>query len=278
MFSLKMGLKRGSVALALVLASSAGAAELMMATTTSTDDTGLLDYLAPEFQKDTNIELKWTAVGTGKALKLGENCDASVVLVHAPAQEIEYVKKGFGVEHTPVMYNDFVVIGAPKYKAKLAGKNAAEAFKIIESEKIPFISRGDKSGTHSKERSVWTKAVGAVPEKQPWYFEGGQGMLATINIAEERDGLTLTDRGTYIKYEANHKGNAPLVIVLEGDENLKNFYSVMAVNPANCPKTDLEGARAFTKWLTDDKGQKLIGDYKLMGKQMFTPDAKSRKE
>jgi tungstate transport system substrate-binding protein len=277
MFSLKTDLKKATILSMALLFSAVNAAELKMATTTSTDDTGLLDALAPEYKKETGIDLKWVAVGTGNALKLGQNCDVSVVFVHAPKSELEYVEKGFMTDRTPVMYNDFVIVGDSKFKDKFAGKSVAEAFKIVEEEKIPFISRGDKSGTHMKEREVWEKAVGKTPDKESWYFEGGQGMIATINIADERKGLTLTDRGTYIKYESNNKGNPPLIILVEGDELLKNFYSIMAVNPKNCPKTDYKGASDFIKWITSDKTQKSIGDFKLLGKQMFTPNAKTDK-
>lgn len=274
MFSLTKGLK-AKIFITLAFATSLTfAAELKMATTTSTDNTGLLDVLAPIYKKDTGVDLKWVAVGTGNALKLGENCDVSVVFVHSPKAEIDYVEKGFGVDRTPVMFNDFVIIGEPKFKDKFKGKNIAEAFKIVQDEKIKFVSRADKSGTDNKEKSVWKEAVGAVPEKQSWYIEAGQGMIATINIAAEQNGLTLTDRGTYIKYEATHKGNPPLVIVLEGDDSLKNFYSVMAVNPKNCPKTDYKGASEFIKWVTSDKIQKEIADFKLMDKQLFTPNYK----
>ncbi|MFV0481547.1 MAG: tungstate ABC transporter substrate-binding protein TupA [Campylobacteraceae bacterium] len=276
MFSLKSGFKSKILLASLLLGITLNAAELKMATTTSTDNTGLLDVLAPEYKKDTGVDLKWVAVGTGNALKLGENCDVSIVFVHSPKAELEYVKNGFGIDRTPIMYNDFVIVGAPKYKELFSGKNIAEAFKIVEADKIKFVSRGDKSGTHNKEREVWSAAVGSVPEKQSWYIESGQGMIATINIAEEQKGITLTDRGTFIKYEANHKGNPPLVIVLEGDDNLKNFYSLMAVNPARCSNADYEGAKKFTNWITSDKIQQFIADFKLLDKQLFTPDFKTR--
>lgn len=290
MFSVKTGLK-GKVFIALLAASvSLGASEfksaagvtpgeksLRMATTTSTDNTGLLDVLAMMYKNETGVDLKWVAVGTGAALKLGENCDADVLFVHSPKAEKEYVKNGFGVDRKPVMYNDFVVIGTPDMKARFSGKSVADVFKVVEQEKIKFVSRGDKSGTHNKERDVWNKAIGKVPEKESWYIEAGQGMLATINVAEEQKGLTLTDRGTFIKYEANHKGNPPLVIVLEGDDTLKNFYSVMAVNPERCPKTDYEGAKQFINWVTSNNGQEAIGGFKLLYKQLFTPDANTRK-
>ncbi|MGD9595535.1 MAG: tungstate ABC transporter substrate-binding protein TupA [Wolinella sp.] len=277
MFSVKNGLKSGLFIALLAAGVSLGAAELRMATTTSTDNTGLLDVLAPAYKKDTGVDLKWVAVGTGNALKLGENCDVDVVFVHAPKVELEYVEKGFGIDRTPVMYNDFVIIGNPSFKQKFTGMSVAEAFKLIEKEQVKFVSRGDKSGTHSKEREVWKEALGKIPEKESWYIEAGQGMLATINIAEEQKGLTLTDRGTFIKYESNHKGKPPMVIVLEGDNTLKNFYSIMAVNPKRCEKADYKGAKQFIDWIVSEKMQAEIANFKLLDKQLFTPDAKTRK-
>lgn len=277
MFSVKNGLKSKFFIALLAAGVSLGAAELRMATTTSTDNTGLLDVLAPAYKKDTGVDLKWVAVGTGNALKLGENCDVDVVFVHAPKVELEYVEKGFGIDRTPVMYNDFVIIGNPSFKQKFTGMSVAEAFKLIEKEQVKFVSRGDKSGTHSKEREVWKEALGKIPEKESWYIEAGQGMLATINIAEEQKGLTLTDRGTFIKYESNHKGKPPMVIVLEGDNMLKNFYSIMAVNPKRCEKADYKGAKQFIDWIVSEKTQAEIANFKLLDKQLFTPDAKTRK-
>lgn len=277
MFSVKNGLKSGLFVALLAMGASLGAAELRMATTTSTDNTGLLDVLAPAYKKDTGVDLKWVAVGTGNALKLGENCDVDVVFVHAPKVELEYVEKGFGIDRTPVMYNDFVIIGNPSFKQKFTGMSVAEAFKLIEKDQVKFVSRGDKSGTHSKEREVWKEALGKIPEKESWYIEAGQGMLATINIAEEQKGLTLTDRGTFIKYESNHKGKPPMVIVLEGDNTLKNFYSIMAVNPKRCEKADYKGAKQFIDWIVSEKTQAEIANFKLLDKQLFTPDAKTRK-
>lgn len=277
MFSVKNGLKSGLFVALLAMGANLGAAELRMATTTSTDNTGLLDVLAPAYKKDTGVDLKWVAVGTGNALKLGENCDVDVVFVHAPKVELEYVEKGFGIDRTPVMYNDFVIIGNPSFKQKFTGMSVAEAFKLIEKEQVKFVSRGDKSGTHSKEREVWKEALGKIPEKESWYIEAGQGMLATINIAEEQKGLTLTDRGTFIKYESNHKGKPPMVIVLEGDNTLKNFYSIMAVNPKRCEKADYKGAKQFIDWIVSEKMQAEIANFKLLDKQLFTPDAKTRK-
>lgn len=256
-----------------VMASALMAAEtLKLATTTSTDNTGLLDYLAPSFKAETGVTLHWVSTGTGKALKLGENCDVDAVLVHAPPKEKKYVADGFGVDRKGVMFNDFVIIGPAKYEFKLQGKKIDQAFALIEKETIPFASRGDNSGTHSKEKSVW-KSVGVNPEKKSWYIEVGQGMLATINVATEKGALTLTDRGTYIKYADNHKGNPPLKILLEGDSILKNPYSVMAINPKHCTNAQYGLATRFINWLTGKSAQKKIGEFKLLGKTLFVPDA-----
>lgn len=249
------------------------AKELMMATTTSTDNTGLLDYLAKDFKKDSDIELKWVATGTGKALKLGEACDVDVLLVHAKNLEEKFVKKGFGVKRIPVMYNDFVLVGPEKDRAKIRGKSICEALRGIAQSKVLFFSRGDESGTHKKELFLWKKC-NLNPEKAKWYRETGQGMLATLRIAGELGGYTLTDRGTYIKYSSNHDDNPPLKILVEGDKELFNQYSVIAVNPKACPKVRYELANEFIKWITSKKVQKKIANFKLLGKQLFIPNAR----
>jgi tungstate transport system substrate-binding protein len=246
----------------------------MMATTTSTDNTGLLDELAPQFKRDTGIELKWTAVGTGKALKMGENCDVDVLLVHAPAAEEAYVKKGYGVDRKQVMYNDFVIIGPPEDPAGIKGMKVAKAMKTIGDAGAIFVSRGDNSGTNKKEISLWKEADMAVPDKAEWYIQTGQGMIRTITVAEEKDGYTMTDRGTYIKYEANKEGNPPLKVLVEGDASLFNQYSVIAVNPKRCESVKYDLATKFANWITAPKTQKAISDFRLMGKQLFTPNAK----
>ena len=251
--------------------------DLTMATTTSTADTGLLDAIYTAYKADTGVDLKWTAVGTGAALKLGENCDADILFVHSPKVEKEFVEKGFGVERKPVMYNDFVLIADKSIADKFKGKDLKSSFELIKAENIKFFSRGDKSGTDNKEKGIWKKVLGDVPEKDAWYAQTGQGMIATINIAAEQKGVTFTDRGTYIKYEANAKGNPDLVIVSEGDSDLKNFYSVIAVNPKHCPKTDIENANKFIEWVTGKNGQEFIGAFKLLYKPLFTPDAATRK-
>ncbi len=247
---------------------------LTMATTTSTDNTGLLNYLQPTFKAETGIDLKWIAVGTGAALKLGENCDVDVLLVHAPAAEMKYVEEGKGIDRTELMYNDFIFIGPPSDPAGVKGSSVKDALGVIASKKSSFASRGDNSGTHKKELELWKHAQLSVPDKEPWYIQTGQGMLNTINIAAERDAYTMTDRGTFIKYESNFKGNPPLVIIVEGDDSLKNQYSAIAVNPGKCSNVKYDLAKKFIAWMESEKTQKLIGDFKLMGKQLFTPNAR----
>jgi tungstate transport system substrate-binding protein len=247
---------------------------MMMATTTSTDNTGLLDYLIPEFIKDTGIELKWVATGTGKALKMGQNCDVDVLLVHAPGAEKKYVDAGYGKNRREVMYNDFVIIGPASDPAGVKGMSVSAALTAIKDKGKAFVSRGDNSGTNKKEIILWKGASLPVPDKESWYVQTGQGMLATINVAAERSGYTMTDRGTYIKYESNMNGNPPLKILVEGDAILLNQYSVLAVNPGNCSNAKIELATKFSDWMAGAKAQKLIGGFRLLGKQLFTPNAK----
>jgi len=246
---------------------------LMMATTTSTDDTGLLPVLGEAFKKDAGIELKWVAVGTGKALEHGRNCDVDVLLVHAPAAEKKFVEEGNGTKRTEVMYNDFVVVGPAADPATIKGKTAGEALAAIAAAKAPFISRGDDSGTHKMEQSLWKTSGIALPDKESWYVSAGQGMMATLNMAGERKGYTLVDRGTYIAYEDLAKGKPLLAILVEGDKPLLNQYSVIPVNPAKCPKVKVKEAMAFNDWLASAKGQKVVGDFTLKGKKLFTPNA-----
>jgi len=253
---------------------SMAADPLMMATTTSTDNTGLLDYLMPYFTKDTGIEIKWLATGTGKALKLGENCDVDILMVHAPASEKKYVADGFGVDRRQIMYNDFVLIGPASDPAGIRGKGVSGALKAVQAKKATFVSRGDNSGTNKKEKILWKHAGLAVPEKDAWYVQSGQGMLTTINMAAEQNGYTMTDRGTYIKYEADSQGKPPLKILVEGDDILLNQYSVLTVNPSRCKSVKADLAKAYADWIVGEKAQGLIRDFKLLGKQLFTPNAK----
>ncbi len=267
----------GSIVLAAIVCLSAnawaGSQKLMMATTTSTDNTGLLDYLIPEFIQASGIDMQWVATGTGKALKLGQNCDVDVLMVHAPPAEKKYIANGFGMDRRAIMYNDFVVIGPAADPAGLGGKKIEAALKAVKSKSAIFVSRGDNSGTDKKEKLLWKASAIELPDKEAWYVQTGQGMLATINVAVERNGYTMTDRGTYIKYAANLKGNPPLKILVSGDSILLNQYSVMTVNPANCKQARVDLAKKFADWITGPGAQKKIGDFRLMGKQLFTPNA-----
>jgi len=247
---------------------------LKMATTTSTANTGLLDYLVPLFQQDTGIELQFVAVGTGKALELGKNCDVDVLMVHAPAAEKKYVADGFGLDRREIMYNDFVILGPQADPGKVKGLKVVPALKTIAEKKAVFASRGDNSGTHKKELSLWQAAGLEAPKKTDWYVETGQGMIQTINVAAEKGGYTMADRGTFIKYADTHKGNPPLVVLVEGDAVLFNQYSVMLVNPAKCPKVQADLAKKFSDWITSAEAQKKISEFKLLGQKLFTPNAK----
>jgi tungstate transport system substrate-binding protein len=258
----------------LALSAQAETKTLMMATTTSTEDTGLLDYLMPRFEKDTGITLKWTATGTGKALKLGETCDVDVLLVHAPSAEKKFIESGFGKDRKEVMYNDFVIIGPEADPASIKGKNLAEALTAVKAKQALFMSRGDDSGTHKTEQELWKASSLPVPDKETWYVSTGQGMLATIMVAQEKNGYTMTDRGTYIKYNSQNKGNAPLKILVQGDKNLLNQYSVLTLDPKHCAKAKYDLALEFLNWMASPKAQKLIADFLLMGEQLFFPNAK----
>nr|WP_321514170.1 substrate-binding domain-containing protein [uncultured Pseudodesulfovibrio sp.] len=271
LFSISLAL---ILTVALVVPALAGKT-LMMATTTSTANTGLLDELiVPQFLKDAGIEIKFVAVGTGKALKMAENCDVDVVLVHAPASEKAYMDKGVLIDRTEVMYNDFVIIGPAADSAGVKGMNVAEALKTIADKQAPFASRGDNSGTNKKELSLWKAAGMAVPEKEAWYVQTGQGMLPTINIANEKAGYTMTDRGTFIKYADNHGGNPPLIVLVEGDKVLFNQYSALAVNPEHCKDAQYDLAKQYIAWMASPETQKAIGNFTLLGKKLFIPNAK----
>ena len=261
----------------LAFASLAAAADkapvLRMATTTSTDDTGLLDYLAPICLKDTGIDVQWVAVGTGKALEFGRNGDVDVVLTHAPSQEDKFEAEGYGVDRRKVMYNDFVLIGPANDPAGVKGKPVIEAIATIAEKQQKLVSRADKSGTHTAELKLLDKAGVKDFDKAAWYVQTGQGMLKTINIAEEQGGYALTDRGTFIKYDAGLDGREGLVIICEGDPELLNKYSVMAVNPEKHPEAKYDLAVKYIEWITSPKVQQDIANFKLEGKQLFFPDA-----
>jgi tungstate transport system substrate-binding protein len=256
------------------LAGTALAAEpVLVGTTTSTADTGLLDYLQPKILKDTGLDMRWIAVGTGKALEHGKNCDVDLLMVHAPAAEKKYVAEGFGVSRREFMYNDFVIVGPAKDPARVRGKSAAETLKAVAAAKAPFASRGDDSGTHKAEQALWKGAGLPLPDRESWYVSAGQGMLATLRLAAERGAYALTDRGTWIAFEAKDHGKSGLTIISEGDQALRNQYSVILL-PARCAKIRHAAAKKLEDWLLSKPGQKAIADFTVEGKPLFTPNAK----
>ena len=196
-----------------------------------------------------------------------------VLLVHAPQAEKDFLAKGFGIDRREIMYNDFVLVGAPNDPAGIRGKNVTVALEAISSTANVFVSRGDNSGTHKKELLLWKAANMPIPEQESWYRQSGQGMLATINVTSELNGYTMTDRGTYIKYESVAYGKPTLVILVEGDKLLLNQYSIIPVNPKHCESVKYDKAKALSEWMADAEAQQLIGEFKLLGKQLFTPNA-----
>jgi tungstate transport system substrate-binding protein len=241
------------------------------ASTTSTQNSGLFDYILPMFEKETGIKVNVVAVGTGAAFEIGKRGDADVLLVHAKDDELRLVKEGWFVDRHDVMYNDFIIVGPPSDPAGIkAMKSASSALKSISEKGSPFVSRGDNSGTHKKEKALW-KAAGVGPEGK-WYMEVGQGMAKTLRIAAERRAYTLTDRGTYLSIR--DKESLDLNVLLEGDPALFNQYGVMAVNPEKHPHVKYDGAKAFTNWLVSKKGQEAIAAFKdAKGNQLFHPNA-----
>jgi tungstate transport system substrate-binding protein len=249
---------------------------LLMATTTSTDNTGLLDYLMPHFTKATGINIRWVATGTGKGLKLGENCDVDVLFVHAPQAEQAFIDNGFGIDRQQIMYNDFVLIGPVDDPAAIKGKRVTDGLQAIQSSGNVFVSRGDNSGTHKKERSLWKYANLPIPEREPWYRQTGQGMLATTRIAAELNGYTLVDRGTFIKYESVEQGKLSLGIMVEGEAVLLNHYSILRLHPQHCKEVKHKKAKGLSVWLASDAAQQLIGEFRLFGKQLFVPNTSQK--
>ena len=232
---------------------TAAAGVLMMATTTSTDNTGLLDYLQPLFLEETGIDLQWTAVGTGDAIQKGMDGEVDIVLVHSKAKEEEFVESGFGVERFQVMYNDFIIIG-PKDGPVAATDDIESVFKQVKDEELTFVSRGDNSGTHNKETGIWDKLGIADYESNPNYVSAGAGMGDTINMTDEKGGYCLTDRGTWLAKKADYPD---MVIICEGDANLLNQYGVIAVNPEKYPDLNNEAANTFIEWICSPEVQEL---------------------
>ena len=267
---------------------------LKMSTTTSTESSGLLDVLLPEFKKDTGIEVKVVAKGTGAAIRDGVDGNVDVIFVHDPAREDKFVADGFGTKRYYVMYNDFLLIGPAADPVGAKSADATEAMKKIAMSEAVFVSRGDDSGTHAKEQELW-KATGlplkeedtifkakdkdvtfkAVhPEGMKMFMSIGQGMGKTLTFAEEKQGYTITDRGTYVQYKYGRPEGLDLEPISEGDKTLFNPYGVIPVNPEKHPHVRFDLADTFAKWLVSERGQKVIADYKLLDKQLFFPDAK----
>lgn len=255
----------------LVMLSTAQAGELKLATTTSTENSGLLKQLLPQFEKKTGVNVKVIAVGSGKAMKMGEMGDVDVLLVHARKMEDDFVAGGFGVHRRDVMYNDFVVVGPANDPAKLkGGKDVIAGLKKIPASGSRFISRGDNSGTDVMEKEYW-KQAGVEPKGQPWYVNAGLGMGEVLTMAAQMPGYTLSDRATYGAY----RSKTGLAIVLEGDKKMFNPYGVIAVNPAKHPGVNHTDAMKLVEWLTSKEGQDAIASYKVEGEQLFFPDYKS---
>lgn len=266
---------------------------LKMSTTTSTESSGLLEVLLPAFEKDEGIKVKVIAKGTGAAIRDGIDGNVDVIFVHAIDREKEFIDKGYGTKRYAVMHNDFIVVGPPEDPAEIKGlANSAEAMKKIAAAKVPFVSRGDDSGTHTKEQELWmatglpladhglsldgkttTVAAKKPADSDSWYLSIGQGMGKTLTYADEKKAYALADRGTYITYKWGKKPGVDLEILGEGDDLLANPYGVIPVNPAKHPHVQYEMAEKFANWLVSAKGQGVIAGFRLEGKQLFFPDA-----
>jgi len=261
------------VALTASLGTSALAQDksIVVASTTSTQDSGLFGHILPIFKAKTGIEVRVVAQGTGQALDTARRGDADVVFVHAKAAEEKFLSEGFGVKRFPVMYNDFVLVGPKSDPAGIKGtKDIVAALTAIKAKAAPFISRGDKSGTHQAELALWKVAdIDIEKDRGPWYKSIGQGMGAALNTASATSAYVLTDRGTWISF----KNRGDLDIVVEGDKRLFNQYGVMLVNPEKHPHVKKELGQAFIDWLVSPDGQKTIADYKIDGQQLFFPNA-----
>lgn len=266
---------------------------LKMSTTTSTQSSGLLDLLLPAFEKASGIKIKVIAKGTGAAIRDGQDGNVDIIFVHAKGRELKFVEEGYGTERYPVMHNDFVIIGPAADAAGVKGSDAATALNKIAEAKAPFISRGDDSGTHTKEQALWAQTgLPLVDQKltitkkgkktdititrpensDDWYFSIGQGMGKAITFADEKAGYTLSDRGTYIKYKYGKTPAVELDVLSEGDEQLANPYGIIPVDPEKHPHVQHDMAMEFVNWITGEEGQKMIGAYRLEGKQLFYPD------
>jgi tungstate transport system substrate-binding protein len=256
------------------VATAAGAdRSIVVASTTSTQDSGLFGYLLPLFKQKTGIEVKVIAQGTGQALDTARRGDADVVFVHAKPQEEKFLAEGYGVKRFDVMYNDFVLIGPKSDPAGIKGKDIETALKTIKEKAAPFVSRGDRSGTHVAELALWKLAgIDIATAKGAWYREIGQGMGAALNTANAMGAYVLSDRGTWISF----RNRGDLQSVVEGDKRLFNQYGVMLVNPEKYPHVKREDGQAFIDWLISPEGQATIANYKIEGQQLFFPDAQTK--
>lgn len=256
----------------MLLASPAFAERIVCASTTSTQNSGLFDYILPIFNEKTGIDVHVIAVGTGAALEMAKRGDADVVFVHAKDLELQGVKEGYFINRHDVMYNDFVIVGPKSSGDAFKGlEKASDVLAAISGKKYPFVSRGDNSGTHRKELSLWSNA-GVTPKGNDWYLEVGQGMAKTLRVANEKQAYTLTDRGTWLAIKDNDL--LDMHIVFEGDPVLFNQYGVMAVNPEKYSHVKINEATAFIDWLISAEGQEAIGGFKdPKGNQLFTPNA-----
>jgi len=249
---------------------------VILSTTTSTQDSGLLDVLIPIFEKNTGYFVKTIAVGSGQAMAMGQKGEADVLLVHSPAAEKTFVAEGYGINRRLIMHNDFIIVGPPEDSAKIKGiKLAAEAFKKIASAQALFLSRSDKSGTHTKEMDIW-KAAGIKPDGEKWYQQTGLGMGQTLSVTAEKKGYTLADRGTYLAL----KKNLGLDILVEGDAILLNIYHVIEVNPAKWPKVSAAGGKAFADFMVSKETQAIIKTFGVekFGSPLFFPDVGKKEE
>jgi tungstate transport system substrate-binding protein len=265
--------RRTLIALLVAIAALAVAQErfITVASTTSTEQSGLFGYLLPIFEKKAGIQVRVVALGTGQALDLARRGDADVVFVHAKDAEEKFLAEGEGVKRYPVMYNDFVLIGPKSDPAKIAGgKDILEALKKIQTAQAPFVSRGDRSGTHMAELKLWQEAgIDLDKSKGPWYRDTGQGMGPALNTASSMSAYLLADRGTWLAF----KNRGDLTILVEGDKRLFNQYGVMLVNPDKHPAVKKDLGQTFIDWLVSPEGQKAIAGYKIGGEQLFYPDA-----
>jgi tungstate transport system substrate-binding protein len=244
---------------------------IMVASTTSTEDSGLFGYLLPKFREKTGITVKVVAQGTGQALDTARRCDADVVFVHAKTQEEKFLNEGYGVKRFPVMYNDFILVGPKSDPAHVGGmKNVAEALHKIKDANAPFISRGDRSGTHTAELKLWQDTgIDVQKDHGDWYKSIGQGMGAALNTAQASEAYVLSDRGTWIHF----KNKGDLEIVVQGDKRMFNQYGVILVNPQKCPTVQAQLGQQFVDWVVSPDGQKTISDYKIDGEELFYPNA-----